>query len=250
VSLAIDLTKAELIKLRRSYVFGLTIIFPCTILIGLLMLGIYNDEFNYQSWLKVTLTSWAYLILPFFTALATFLLAGLEHRNSQWKHIDALPTPRWKIYLAKQSIHNLTMLFAHVVLLLGILICGGIIYAFHSKTFGAPPLKLIFGGVAICYLSSLFMQSFHHWIAIRYSSVAISLGSALLGLFSLAFMGDGETIIIGRYYPWAYAGQAITEWFPGFHNHPHPWMIVGLSLVGWALFAAIGCREVSRREII
>jgi hypothetical protein len=44
---------------------------------------------------------WCLLGLPHLVALETALLAGSEHRENTWKHLFALPIPRWTICAAK-----------------------------------------------------------------------------------------------------------------------------------------------------
>ena len=63
-----------------------------------------------------SLSVWAIFMLPLLITLETALLAGVEHTEKQWKHLLALPVPRYTVYLAKLLTALLLMLAGTLLL--------------------------------------------------------------------------------------------------------------------------------------
>ena len=254
MNIVFALLRAESIKLRRSWALGFAILCPCIALIFGVVLAIYSlhssarISLSYESWVVFILMLWAGMILTFFVAISAAQLAGFEHQNQQWKHLDALPLPRWATYLAKQTVLSALILSAHVLLLAGMLIAGLFIHLFHSSGgFGQPPWSLLLGGIGLCFGASLFMQAIQHWIAMRFPNIALSIGSVLLGLVGGVTISGGTQ---GRYYPWSMPGRIWTEWLPGMQAAPRPWLVLAVSLVGFGAVVFLGCLDANRRQAI
>lgn len=252
MSTMIALLKAESMKLRRNWALGLAIVCPAIVLIFGVVMALYSldrsgqNRMSYESWTGFMLLLWAGMILTFFVAISAAQLAGFEHHNHQWKHLNALPLPRWATYLAKQTVLSGLILAAHLLLAAGILVSGFLIHFLHGGgAFGQPPWMLLLGGTGLCFGASLFMQAIQHWIAMRFPNLALSIGSALLGLVGgIALSGDAK----GRWYPWVMPGQALTEWFPNMQKDPRPGTVLLISLAGCAFITMLACLDANRRE--
>src|SRR5574340_188865 len=99
---------AELLKLKRTLALWLAFALPAVIVFLFFLNYFQRGEFlireDADSWkwlAQNVLILWSMLFLPLFTALETALLSGLEHSEKNWKHLFALPIPRWTIYTAK-----------------------------------------------------------------------------------------------------------------------------------------------------
>lgn len=249
MNIGANLVIAESIKMRRSFAFGLSIISPGIILTIGLLIGLYTPDITSEAWVRIVFTGWAALILPIFVALCATQLAGIEHRNHMWKHLDAQPLARWQTFLAKQTMLNLIVLFAHMILLAGILVFGGIISLFHHRSgFGHPSWTLVVGCTALCFVASMFMQAIQHWIAMQFSNVIITIGSGFLGLMGVILVSNNATS--SRFYPWSMSMQCISELFPEMRNNSRPLLVLGVSLVGFLAISLLGCHYANRREIL
>ena len=101
--------RAETLKMKRTLALWLAIIAPLG-MVGLQLIGALQRGEQYvrqfeNVWVRFgqeMFVFFGFLIVPLFVALETALLGGLEHRSDQWKHLYALPLPRWTVYAAKQ----------------------------------------------------------------------------------------------------------------------------------------------------
>jgi hypothetical protein len=89
--------EAEALKIRRTLAFWLAIAVPVAIVLLYFILYSRPAGANLlrgrDAWLWMTqnvLILWSLIMLPLFVALETALLAGLEHRTDNWKHLPCL----------------------------------------------------------------------------------------------------------------------------------------------------------------
>ena len=73
-------------------------------------------------------------MMPLLIALVTALLNGIEHSDKQWKHLFALPVPRWAVYFAKLIVAQGLILTSTLVLALFTAIVGVVGYVFATGT--------------------------------------------------------------------------------------------------------------------
>src|ERR1019366_10238703 len=99
---------SEFVKLKRT--LALRLAFAAPLLIVLLQFGVYvvgGHEMEHEPGNPLTgfarsiITLWTLVFLPFYATLAASLLASLDHQDSHWDQIFALPVRRWSIYAAK-----------------------------------------------------------------------------------------------------------------------------------------------------
>jgi hypothetical protein len=188
---------------------------------------------------------WALLMLPLFVTLQSALLAGLEHRNDQWKNLYALPVPRWSIYAAKQVGVFMLMALGHLALLGSILLGGGLLSILRpSLGFGASiPLDELVHRVVVIYLASWLIMAIHTWVGLRWQSFVIALGAGcVLTVAGVAIISSQW----GSFYPWALPGTLVNQMNKGI---PFPWPEFLVGCLGGIAVAALGCWDVTRRDV-
>ena len=103
---------AETLKLKRTLAVWMVLIAPSVVVGAELrhaarprcaVLHVEADS-AWQALAQNVLLFWALMMLPLFVTLETALLGGVDHNSQQWKHLYALPLPRWAIYAAKSII--------------------------------------------------------------------------------------------------------------------------------------------------
>src|SRR5262249_34538285 len=134
-------------KLRRSLMFWIALTAPFFVVLLAFIVG--HADFNRRPsaallranpWevMGTALRMWAVLMLPLLLTLEAALSASLEHSSKQWKHLFALPVPRWSIYLAK-TLTLLTLGAIAVVALWASILVGGYLLRMLHPTVAAGP---------------------------------------------------------------------------------------------------------------
>lgn len=187
------LLNAEGLKLRRSPALRLVWVLPLLFILveGLFIerpfLGLKAVNPKVLATLdtvqvKMLVALWGGFFHPLMLALLPALIFRPEHRSKTWRHLHALPTPRWGIYLAK-VVYSLVLSAAMLVLVAFLLWV-------ERKVLGAmnPLLALPFHGLDIArvlgwlWLGSLPVLALYIWVADRISSLAIPVVFGLVGL--------------------------------------------------------------------
>ncbi|MBP7689577.1 MAG: ABC transporter permease, partial [Thermoflexales bacterium] len=122
---------AETLKLKRTLALWLVLIAPLTVVVlNFLMLWqrgasyLLEPDSAWQGLTQNIAAFWSLLMLPLYVTLETALLGGVEHTAQQWKHLYALPLPRWSTYAAKWLISMSVVAASTIVLWLGTILCG------------------------------------------------------------------------------------------------------------------------------
>lgn len=137
---------AETRKLRRTLALAMVVIAPVSV-VTIQMLLIWGAPrlppggYQWPAFMASTLELWRLLMLPLYVALETYLLASLEHGTGGWKHLFALPAPRWSIYAAKLLVAVALLLGSTLVLGFGTILGGLALRATVPAAgfTGAPP---------------------------------------------------------------------------------------------------------------
>lgn len=212
-----------------------------------------DDEFfksaTFDAWTDLSNLAaifWALLMLPLFVTLQSALLAGLEHRNDQWKYLYALPLPRWTIYAAKQVGVVALMALSHLALLVLILLGGGLLSLLRPGLgfeTGIPWSELVQRMVVI-YLASWLIIAIHTWVGLRWQSFVVALGvGCVLTVAGVAIINSQW----GSFYPWALPGTLVNQLNKGV---PFPWSEFLVGSLGGIAVALLGCWDVTRREVL
>jgi len=237
---------AEILKLKRTLAFRVIFVLP--FLVALLQFFIawrtkkYPADFKLWETLPSTaLQIWAVFMLPLLITLETALLNGIEHGDKQWKHIFALPVPRYTVYFAKVIVAQALVLISTFILA-GLSILVGIA-AMYLRTelanSGPPPFGWIAKHALLVWLASWLIIAIHTWVSIRWSGFPIPLGTGIAGTFFALFAASAA---VGKFYPWL---LPMNIFLPGRGT-----AAVVLGVAGGIVAVLIGCFEFVRRDVL
>ena len=237
---------AELLKLKRTLAFRVIFVLP--FLVATLQFFIawrtqkYPPDFKLWEQLPSTaLQIWAVFMLPLLITLETALLNGIEHSDKQWKHIFALPVPRYSVYFAKVIVAQALVLISTFIVA-GLSILVGIA-AMHLRpelaNAGAPPYGWIAKHVMLVWLASWLIIAIHMWVSMRWSGFPIPLGTGIAGTFFALFAASAA---VGKYYPWLLPMNIFLQ--------GRATAAVVLGVVGGIIATVIGCFEFVRRDVL
>jgi hypothetical protein len=244
---------AERLKVRRTLALWLAPLAPLVIIA--LQMAIVLERYQYyraqevaKAWIEYggqAVFLWTVLLLPLFITLETALLANLEHGNSQWKHLFALPLPRGAIYAAKQlsgmAIIGLSMAALHAYIVL-----SGLALRLLAPGLGfeAPvPWWNFFRYIALAYLASWLILALHTWIGLRWHSfvVASAVGVAAMVVAVVMIQSDWAA-----WYPWTLPGLVANGLEAG--EEVLPQLLLGC--LGGPAVALLGGWDVVRRDVL
>jgi len=199
---------AELLKLRRTLALWMLVIAPAVV-VALQFFGALRFRGTTpppgDGWLMLarSVTNlWAAFMLPLFVALETALLAGVEHGAHTWKHLFALPVPRWAILAAKLLVAVACVVLAGAALIVEVAAAGHTLRIL-KPAFGlgpAVPWAQLLRQVGLVSAGALLMTVIHTWLAVRWPSYTAALATGVVGTFVTLFAISGT---LGKYWPWA-----------------------------------------------
>ncbi len=242
---------AELLKLKGTLALWMCLVAPLTVVaLNVLQLVVSDlskrpvpaaDE-AWQRFAQGQMGMWAFLMLPLFITLQASLLAGLEHGNRQWKHLLALPTPRYAHYLSKLFGLVGMLVLATVVLALLIPMGGLLLSAIkpQSGIDGTIPWTLIFETLGAMTITALLIAALHTWIAIRWRSFTISVATGMVATVASFLMSQSERF--GHWFPWSMPVQVMAgdgQWAD---------FVVRAGIIGGTAVTLFGLWDFRRRE--
>lgn len=211
-------TKNELIKLKRTFAFWLTII--SALLFPLLFFIAYAlrhealvPEIGVNPWAKFMTTQIENSIpffIPIFIVLITGLIMQIEHKSLGIKHLFALPIPKWSVYFGKLSIVILAIITTYVYYYMAVLCSGlvlGLMYP-DLEFLSFRPEHLRYINILITsFVASLAIIGIQFWLSFRFKNFITPLG---VGMF-LAIIG----IIISQapqsiYFPYSFSVLSVS----------------------------------------
>lgn len=238
----------EILKLKRTLALWMIFIAPTLVaLLGLLVQTATVARGRgdvaatlWESHSRGSLTIWAVFLMPLLIALETALLSGIEHGEKQWKHIFALPLPRYAIYFAKfLMVQGLILLSTFLVCVL-IAVSGWMLILWHPAlaTAGPPPVGSIVSRALQCWLAAGLILSANLWIAMRWPSFTVALGAGIAGTFFALFAASAEA---SKYYPWLLPLNVLS-------GDEGLAFALSMGVGGGLLMALLGCVDFIRRE--
>ncbi|MHB1294141.1 MAG: ABC transporter permease [Anaerolineae bacterium] len=241
---------SEFLKTKHTLAFWLTFLAPLAVVSLQIIYWVYvSDTYVPEGnpWLHLIqsdLVLWNLLMLPLFTTLETALVNGLEHNNGGWKHLYALPVPRWSVYVSKQIVSALLIALSMVVLCAEIL-ASGLFLRLVLPQVGfdaAIPWESMLVYAGRSYLAAFLIIAIHGWISTRWPSFVVAMGVGVVVVIAsiLAISSD-----YAAQYPWTLptaVGMGFID-----NAEPSPWMLVGA--LGGPLVALLGCWETTRRDV-
>lgn len=237
---------AELLKLKRTLAFRVIFVLP--LLIALLQFLVilrtktYARGFNlWQTHPTNSFQIWAVFMMPLLIALVTALLNGIEHSDKQWKHLFALPVPRYSVYFAKLIVAQGLILMSTLVLGVMTVIVGvaGTYLRPELASAGPVPYVWLAKQVAFVWLASWLIIAIHTWISMRWSGFPIALGAGIGGTFFALFAASAS---LGKYYPWLLPMNIFVD------GRFATALVLGIG--GGIVAAVLGCLEFVRRDVM
>jgi hypothetical protein len=184
---------------------------------------------------------WAVFMLPLFIVLETALVSGIDHNSKSWKHIYALPVPRWTIYIAKLLMGLALITASSIVFWLGLVTTGLVLRLLWPESYmiNVDIWLGILQPLAIIWLAALLIVALHTWITIRWSSFALTTGIGVAGVFFALFAASAW---VGKYYPWLLPLNS--------RSPDREAIALTLGIAGGIIVSILGCWEVTRRDVL
>lgn len=242
---------AEWVKLQHTLAAVMVVLAPLLVL----LLSVLQISFaklhgppvlsGPEAWKRLVgglFTLWVFLMLPLFVTLQAALLANMEHAPQTWKHLLALPLPRWSHYAAKLCALAAMVVLATMLLAVATPLAGWVLM--HTQpAFGiagpAPWRWLVLHGSA-CVAAAAFMAALQIWVAMRWQSFTTSVFVGVAG--TVAGFLIGQSARLGPWFPWSMPVQVVAR-------HPsHLAQVVIVGLAGGIAVAAFGLWHFERSE--
>lgn len=248
-------TGIECFKLRRTLALWASLLVPLLVTVMTTALGLSRgtgahflpeQTSPWDGMTGVVLSLWCLVGLPLFVALMTALLAGLEHREHAWRHLFALPIPRWTIYIAKLLVGGGLLGLSACILAVGMVLEGVFIHALRPDLGLSLPIPwdLILLRTLSFVGASLFTLAVQTWVAIRWRSFVVALTLGIGGSVTTVVLRNvnesSSFAPVARFFPWAQPYFAFM--------YPQMSLFV-VAILGGVLMAALGCFEVVRRDV-
>lgn len=242
--------RAEGLKLRRAPALGVAIAMPFLVAMIFFLVALNLDgsrmRIDWQWLTSAVLGIWCLLALPQYIALQSALLAQLEHRNGQWKHLFALPVSRLVQLTAKILVALGLLVVTHVTLGVGIVVAGlGLRRLDPSSAFeAAPPVGMIAETLVAVALAASLMCVIHMWVSIRWSSFVVTLALALIATATLLGLSTADQQV-WPYFPWSLPVQVTKSLF----GAEVAWHGAIVGVLGALIALPLAVFDLSRRDV-
>lgn len=236
---------AELLKLRRTLAFRVIFVLP--MLVALLQFFAlwrarkFGADFKLWETLPTNMLSiWAVFMMPLLITLETALLNGIEHGDRQWKHILALPVPRYAVYLAKFFVAQALVAASTLFLCVLTVLAGLAITQLRPELANSGPVSYgwIAKHAALVWLAAWLIIAIHTWVSARWSGFVVALGTGIGGTFFALFAAGAS---VGKYYPWLFPMNVFSA------ERFETALLLGAG--GGVVAALLGCLEFVRRDV-
>jgi hypothetical protein len=243
---------AEVFKTRRTLTLWLVVLAPLALMFLEFMthmqMGGRAMRPNTNAWESLSqyiLLLWTLLMLPLFVTLETGLLNALEHSNTTWKQLYALPLPRWTVYAAKQLMGMGLIALSMIVLLGMVLGVGWLLDLFKPELGFRAPIdwEKILPVFVLPYLASWLLTSLHLWVSARWPSFVFAMGVGIVATVAGVMLFSSDW---ARYYPWILPGYVMLGWAEG---EPIGLQLT-LGIAGGIGIALAGGWDVTRRDVL
>lgn len=189
--------RAELVKLRRSWVLAVA----CTVPLVALVTGTYNYTANSGRGIQPGWDSlWSQVVVfysLFFMSMGIAVLAAavwrVEHQASNWNALMTTSLPPWRIVAAKTTVLVLLILLMQAVLVAGTWVAGRLVVGLSGLM---PPfivavaaLAVVAGAAVAAWQSllSMLIRSFAVPIALGLAGTIVGVLLPLAGFTRLAY---------------------------------------------------------------
>jgi pimeloyl-ACP methyl ester carboxylesterase len=239
---------SETLKLKRSFALVMLLIAP--VLLALLAtfaqwaaVSSGTGDLVATFWQSLShngFTIWSLFLLPLLVALEAALLGGLDHSESQWKHLFALPLSRYWLFAAKFLMLQAMILLSTLIACALIAASGWLLLLFYPSlaAAGPPPVWSIVVPALQCWLAAGLIISLNLWIALRWPSFVVPLAAGVGGTFFALFASSAEA---AKYYPWLLPFNVISA-----PERLHVSLFLGIA--GGIVVGIAACIDLEQRE--
>lgn len=251
MSVLITALRAELYKYRHTLAPWMVLLAPALIvLLATLQIGLSHMHGPAKwsagdAWFRFSngmFVLWGLLMLPLFVTLQAAWIGSVDHATQQWKHLLALPLPRWSHYAAKLLLLA-GMVFAATALLALLTPLGGWVVMHIQPDYrlaGPPPWSLLAWHALGAACAAGLMTALQFWVALRWQSFTLAIGVGI-GATVAGFL-IGQSPRYGPLYPWSMALQAAAG-----HGERIP-DAIAVGLAGLLLVGTLAVWRLARRE--
>ncbi len=236
---------AEMLKLKRTLALWLALLAPLLVVVlsAAFVLRVPAQRIQrmglWPALLQGTIM-WAVFLLPLVACLLTALLNGVEHRESNWKQLFALPAPRWSVYAAKAAAAYVLLALGSAVLWSSLIGSGYALHALAPKApLGPAPWIALGRKLALIYAASGALIAIHLWVSARSKGFPLPLGVGV-GAVLVSLLGMNDKIM--KYWPWM---------FPTNTTIDQRWVAaLVLGVAGGVVITVLGALDLERRDIL
>jgi hypothetical protein len=188
---------------------------------------------------------WVLLMLPLFVTLEMGLLGALEHANKTWKHLYALPVPRWSLYAAKQitgaGIIGLSML-ALALMTVGVGLFARL--CLPDLGFAAPvPWAMLLKNMLLSFLAAWLIIAIHLFISLRLSSFVVAMGVGIIAtVLGVVVVGSEWQQFDPWVIPWVVSSGLM-------YDEPYA-LALAIGAIGGIIVTCLGCIETIRQDVL
>ena len=233
----IDFYLTELIKLRRTFAFWLTVIGAAIIPLMLTITYVYNWQMfvpaagmNPWSELFARAFNGIILFMPLYIILLTGLIFNVEYKANAWKHLFVLPVSRETMFAGKYLV-VFTMVFTFMALFILFTFAAGEILGIYKAElkFGIhrPEFFTVLDFSIKVNTAVLAIISIHFWLGFKVRNLVSALGIGLAGI-ALAVLMNGK----GGYadfFPYAYSIMLLNYNPPPDHVNPECFLLASMA---------------------
>ncbi len=245
------LMQTEMLKLRRSSILAVALLFPLGLfvvsLLTCLLVVTPQDGASWRGWVTMTLWPWSTFLLPMMSCLLATLMWNMEHQNQQWKQLNALPVARWKHMAAKQLLLAGLVGLGHLLLALCFCLGGFVVQGLRpALSFQNPEPFFALSLLVPVFLATWALLAVHSWLAARFTQLSVNLG---LGIVGVVLVGAVQMRpAMARYYPWAMPSLCYGDFVnPQIGSG---WAMASVSLGVALVLMALACWDMQKRESV
>jgi len=241
---------SEAVKLRRTAFLPVAIIFPSLVgTIQVLLLLTQPQRIGFLGYGRFAyymrqsaLSTWALLLLGMFITIEVVLLAGVDHEGEHWKYLFARATPRWAIYTAKLLLGIGAVALASIVLAVVLYLTSHFLAGSRPVPTGYPPILWtdLAQGILRIFLASWSLIALQTWLSLRLANPIIPASVGLIGTAAGMLLPLDPGRLWVRFDPWLMP----------FFARDNELVPLALGIGGGLLLAALGCMDVTRKDVL
>jgi lantibiotic transport system permease protein len=244
---------SEAIKLRRSAPVRLALAAPALLFVLALLTMFGRRHMNqtdtarlWSDLLGFNWMMWLGLFLPALIGFEAICLANMEHGGKHWKHLFALPVPRWSVFSVKMVACALLLAGSFALFIVtsvgGVLLFSG--YRGLNLAGSIPWLDILLTSVR-AYLACWLTIVIHTWLSVRFPGFAMAAGIGFAGLLFGYFLIGASPEFFGWWYPWTLPISVRPQGL-----YPTRWVLPPalFGSVTGLLLAPLVCWDLGRRQ--